>query len=256
MKPYKIIGLFSISFLCLIFGGKAVYADNIFGDWYDDEVVSEHAVPPQPPIPADVVDYPLSSSLLQMTWGDNIFLSPVSDFEGFIAPANSDEMLKPIERVNDDWWKILYNGKEAYVSSSYVEEKNTIKISPTDEYRASIVNYALQFVGSAYVYGGSNPETGMDCSGFTSYVLKQAAGIDITRSTQTQAQQGVEIDISQIRPGDLVFYGAGRDSINHVSLYIGDGKIVHAANGLMGVCVMPWWERSYWVKIVNVLGEQ
>lgn len=122
-----------------------------------------------------------------------------------------------------------------------------------EQFRQDVVDYALQFVGNAYVYGGTNPNTGADCSGFTRYVMSHAAGVSLTRTAAQQARTGPGISESEVRPGDLVFYGSG-SFVNHVAIYIGDGKIVHASNERTGIKVSGWKYRTP-VKIVNVIGD-
>ena len=119
--------------------------------------------------------------------------------------------------------------------------------------RQNLVNYALQFVGGPYRYGGNDPRTGVDCSGFTRYVMQHGAGVSIARSSTAQSNQGRAVSAEEMRPGDLIFYGSGR-SINHVGLYIGDGQIVHASTYETGIKTSPWNYRAP-VKIVNVLGD-
>ncbi len=118
--------------------------------------------------------------------------------------------------------------------------------------RQNLVDYALQFVGGKYRTGGNDPHTGADCSGFVKYVMKHGAGIDMNRSSRSQATQGTPISAEEIQPGDLVFYGNG-SSINHVAMYIGDGKIVHASTHKTGIKVSNWTYRSP-IKIVSMMG--
>lgn len=95
------------------------------------------------------------------------------------------------------------------------------------------INAALAKVGSAYVWGTSGPNT-FDCSGLTSYAYRQV-GITLSRSSRTQySSEGRKVSLSEIQPGDLVFYYS---PVSHVALYIGNGKIVHAANPRSGVNV-------------------
>ncbi len=118
--------------------------------------------------------------------------------------------------------------------------------------RRNLVDYAMQFVGGKYRTGGNDPHTGADCSGFVKYVMKHGAGIDMNRSSRSQATQGIAISAEEIQPGDLVFYGNG-SSINHVAMYIGDGKIVHASTHKTGIKISNWNYRSP-VKIINMMG--
>lgn len=107
-----------------------------------------------------------------------------------------------------------------------------------EELRKAIVDYALQYVGSKYVSGGSSLATGTDCSGFTCFVLAEF-GYTISRIPQGQYENaGRSIDMSQIQPGDIICFSSnGGASCTHVAFYIGDGQIVHAANPRKGVII-------------------
>ena len=103
--------------------------------------------------------------------------------------------------------------------------------------RQQIVNYALQFVGNPYVYGGTSLTNGTDCSGFTQSVLANF-GININRTAGAQSQGGKSVDLSQLEPGDLLFYeGSGDYGIGHVTMYIGNGQVVHASSSSTGIIV-------------------
>lgn len=93
---------------------------------------------------------------------------------------------------------------------------------------SKVASYAQQFVGNPYRYGGNSLTGGIDCSGFTQQVLAKY-GYSISRTSSSQASEGSAVSISNLRAGDLVFYGNG-GSINHVALYIGGGQVVHASN--------------------------
>ena len=101
--------------------------------------------------------------------------------------------------------------------------------------RSAIVAYAKQYVGNPYVYGGTSLTNGADCSGFVMRVYEQF-GISTGRNTRQQANNGREISVSEVQPGDLLFYGSGGE-ISHVGIYMGDGKIVHAANKNLGITI-------------------
>ena len=116
--------------------------------------------------------------------------------------------------------------------------------------RQNLVNYALQFVGGPYRAGGNDPRTGVDCSGFVRYVMQHGAGISMNRSSGSQATQGHAVNSSQMQPGDLLFYSGG-SGINHVAMYIGDGKIVHASTYATGIKISKWNYRNP-VKIVRM----
>lgn len=93
---------------------------------------------------------------------------------------------------------------------------------------ARAANYAQQFVGNPYRYGGNSLTNGIDCSGFTQQIMAKF-GYSISRTSSAQASDGVAVSTSNLRAGDLIFYGSG-GSINHVAMYIGGGQVVHASN--------------------------
>ncbi len=126
-----------------------------------------------------------------------------------------------------------------------------IKFSPVEEranqqaaLRSKVVNYALQFVGNRYVWGGTNPNTGADCSGFVQYVLRNAAGVSLPRTSREQAKAGRAVTASEMLPGDLIFYTNSSGVVNHVSMYIGNGQIVHAASRRSGIKISTWNYRK------------
>lgn len=119
--------------------------------------------------------------------------------------------------------------------------------------RAEIANYAVQFVGNPYVWGGTSLTNGADCSGFTMSVMKKF-GVSLPHSSAAQAGCGKSISSSQMRPGDLVFYAGSGGGINHVALYIGNGQVCHASSAKTGIKISTWNYRTP-AKIVNVLGD-
>ena len=118
-----------------------------------------------------------------------------------------------------------------------------------------VANYALQFVGNPYRYGGNSLTNGTDCSGFTQQVLGHF-GYNISRTSYSQANDGRTISISSVKPGDLLFYKRG-GRINHVTMYIGNGQVVHAINsapyprGGIKVSSMGYRTPCKAVRIIN-----
>lgn len=102
----------------------------------------------------------------------------------------------------------------------------------------SIVKYAIQFVGNPYVWGGTDPHTGADCSGFVGYVYKQF-GYDLPRCSYEMCKVGKSVDFDDLQPGDLIFYYRG-SRIGHVTMYIGGGKCVQAKGKAYGIVVTDW----------------
>lgn len=143
---------------------------------------------------------------------------------------------------------------EGYLNT--IEEKReaeAAEIARREAIRRTVVSSALQFVGNPYVYGGNDPHTGVDCSGFTRYILSRYAGVYLNRTAASQSSQGKAVSAEEARPGDLVFYSSG-GRVNHVAIYIGDGRVVHASNERTGITTSNMYYRTP-SKIVNVLGD-
>ena len=147
--------------------------------------------------------------------------------EEFVAAmeADADESAEvSSENVDTD-----VSAEESVDNSETEEEAQS---GPTEEeLRAQIVDFALQFEGNPYVYGGTSLTNGADCSGFVMSVFAQF-GYSLPRVAADQYYQSVQKSVADLEPGDLVFYGSG---ISHVALYIGDGQIIHASTSASGI---------------------
>lgn len=133
------------------------------------------------------------------------------------------------EYLNSDW----------LTEEQIKELQQAAKDEQASEEAQKLIALALSYVGSSYVFGGKSPETGFDCSGFTYYVF-QRFGYTLNRVADDQALNGTPVEYSQLKPGDLILFSntyRSSDWITHVGIYIGDGKIVHAANSKRGVTV-------------------
>ena len=140
------------------------------------------------------------------------------------------------------WVQILYKGQTAYVSGDYVNEYEEVDHSASDG-AVEIANFAMTFVGYSYVYGGSSPSTGFDCSGLVYYCYGQF-GYSLNRVADDQMDNGTAVSYDNLQVGDLVFFGSGSYA-NHVGIYIGNGNFVHAANPSSGVRVSSLNETYY-----------
>ena len=163
-----------------------------------------------------------------------------------------------ITGTSGDWTAVSYNGKDGYVYSKYVcpgsyqasaPVVNTIKTVSTGSTGTTttassgsalgqqIANFALQYVGYPYSWGGKSPETGFDCSGFVYYVYSQF-GYTLNRVACDQALNGVHVDPNNLQPGDvLCFYSNDNYYIGHTGIYIGNNKFVHASTSTTGVII-------------------
>lgn len=125
-------------------------------------------------------------------------------------------------------------GKLSAMANSLAEEARLAK-------RQEIVDFALQFEGNPYVYGGTSLTNGADCSGFVMAVFKEF-GYELPRVAAAQCEASTKKELSRIEPGDLVFYG--NYGIDHVALYIGDGKIIHASTSATGIKISDYTYRT------------
>lgn len=122
-----------------------------------------------------------------------------------------------------------------------IEEVPETEAPPVSSTGEQIAAYALQFIGNPYVWGGTSLTDGADCSGFTQSVFA-AFGIYLPRTAEEQAYGGgTPVDLGSLQPGDLIFYSDG-GYIGHVSIYIGNGQVVHASSPSTGIIVS---DRSY-----------
>lgn len=215
--------LFGIMFACALFSvtghqmGYAAPAEN--------EAVQEA-----------VSAVPETADGTQEQSGEQWMAETADELEGYLK-VQGGELLTKVETAV---------AEAAVAAEQFIDEQSVLAL------RQEVVDYALSFVGGRYVWGGNDPHTGVDCSGFTRYVMQKSAGISLNRSSTYQATQGRSISAEEMQPGDLIFYGKGK-KINHVGMYIGDGQIVHASTEKTGIKTSPWNYRTP-IKIVSVIG--
>lgn len=144
-----------------------------------------------------------------------------------------EEAKKKEEETLEVTDKEVVSENQAY-SINLAEEEET-GVPYNEVVSNQIVNYALNFVGNPYVYGGNSLTNGTDCSGFTKLIFSNY-GIYLPRSAPEQAYSGVSVGLDNIMPGDLVLSGYG-GQVCHVAIYIGNGQLVHALNSDVGIVV-------------------
>lgn len=148
-----------------------------------------------------------------------------------------------VAAVEGDWVKVLLDDDEVFVSAEYVEVSAELGTAVTmsellygqgvSDVRVDLCQYAKEFIGNPYVWGGTSLTKGTDCSGFVMRVF-QKYGVKLPRNSRAQANCGTTIKVSEAKPGDLIFYGKGK-TINHVAIYIGNGQVVHASSPKTGI---------------------
>ncbi|GEK35159.1 C40 family peptidase [Kurthia sibirica] len=142
------------------------------------------------------------------------------------------------------WYKVSYKGKKGWVSGSYLSSKKGKKIKKVSSTSGnSIINAGRKYIGTPYVWGGSRPG-GFDCSGFTSYVYKQAGMKSLPRTSRQQ--QAAVKRVSSPKVGDLIFFSAspGGNYITHVGIYAGNNQVLHAAgNSVKFQSLSGYWNQ-------------
>lgn len=109
---------------------------------------------------------------------------------------------------------------------------------------------ALSMIGIRYKYGGTAPESGLDCSGLVRYVFKESWGKELPRTSEEMSRLGEKVNTQELQPGDLVFYNTLRRAFSHVGIYLGDNRFIHAPSG-GGQVRIESMDMSYWKKRFN-----
>lgn len=180
----------------------------------------------------------------------NARVEPSTESTIWTTIAEGEELLM-LEDLGD-WLKVDVDGDECYVAREYVELSEQLPKAMTmteinygqgvSDVRVDMIQYACQFVGNRYVWGGTSLTNGIDCSGFTMRIYEKY-GIYLPHYSKSQAEYGTKIDASDAKPGDLFFYGNG-SGINHVAMYIGNGQVVHASSSRTGIKISNAFYRN------------
>lgn len=203
-------------------------------------------------------DFVIHKEKLNQEWMDKFIKKHIKKAE--LKKVDYDSMITDL----DNWVCISVDSDYAFVSKEYIEisyklnravkigELATDGSSGVSSTRASLVEYAKQFLGNRYVYGGTSLTNGTDCSGFSMRVFEHF-GYGLPRTSGSQASSTKSIKGSDARPGDLFFYGSG-GHVNHVAIYIGSGMVIHASNPSSGIKISNAYYRSP-VKIGRVISD-
>ncbi|MDD3337590.1 MAG: NlpC/P60 family protein [Lachnospiraceae bacterium] len=147
-----------------------------------------------------------------------------------------DEAVAFVNEQGEDNLALAELKISAAENAAYRYTTTTTKdVAETSAIRTSMVQYAEQFLGNPYVWGGTDLINGTDCSGFTQGIYA-AFGYEIPRVSRDQAEYGTQIPIEDAEPGDLIFY-ARNGVVYHVLMYIGDGKVIHASSPSVGIVI-------------------
>nr|WP_296463531.1 C40 family peptidase [uncultured Acetatifactor sp.] len=217
------------------------------------------------------LDYLLTGPDAKLMANDLVRTVAVANTDGLNVRENPDtnspvvtqirqgEELDYLETI-DGWVKVAVDSDEVYVSAEYVDVVTKLDTAITmtellygagvSDVRVDLTEYAKQFLGNPYVWGGTSLTNGADCSGFVLSIFAKY-GISMPRVASAQATVGTSISADQLLPGDLIFYGKG-GYINHVAIYIGGGQVIHASTERTGIKISNYNYRTP-VKYVRVL---
>ncbi len=205
-------------------------------------------------------EYDIVKRNLTKEWVEDYMSSHCKKSE--IKEINKEDMFANL----DDWICIRIDREKAFVSKDFVKVTynldRAVSINSkngggsgssanggSSSLLSQIVAYAMNFLGNRYVYGGTSLTNGTDCSGFTMRIY-QHFGYSIPRTSAAQAASLPSVSRSDVRPGDLFFYGSG--GVSHVGMYIGNNQIIHASNERTGIKISYAYYRTP-IKIGRVI---
>ncbi|MDZ3994245.1 C40 family peptidase [Pseudomonas sp. Teo4] len=115
---------------------------------------------------------------------------------------------------------------------------------------SNVLSRAVNVLGTPYRWGGSSPTKGFDCSGLVKYAFNDVADVDLPRTSNAMAQgQGVKVAKSDLKPGDLIFFNIKSRRVNHVAIYLGNDRFIHAPRRGKRVSIdtlsKPYWQKHY-----------
>ncbi|MBM4190200.1 MAG: C40 family peptidase [Betaproteobacteria bacterium] len=111
--------------------------------------------------------------------------------------------------------------------------------------------YALTLIGSPYKRGGTDPNKGVDCSGFVRHVYNDASGLELPHNALQMSREGVAVEKMALEPGDLVFFNTRRKPFSHVGIYLGEGRFVHSSSTRSKYVTVSNLDDRYWTTRYN-----
>lgn len=181
----------------------------------------------------------------------NVRSGPNTDYG--IVTILCDFTVVHLDGMDNGWFKISYGDKTGYVLSDYMitclDSSGTRGDGPLATAYVSlgqqVVDYAAQFLGKPYVWGGNGPNS-FDCSGFTKYVYAHF-GVELNRTASAQLYNGTKVSWSNLQPGDLIFFNNGKVSTaaSHVGIYVGNGQFIHASTNTYSVQYSNLYSTHY-----------
>ena len=216
----------------------AVTIQGMSGYIYKD-YVSVNETPEPTPAPEPTPTPAATSGEEGYIKGNNVRMRSEPSMNGEILGEYNAGTKLTITGTSGEWTAVILGGKAGYIYSTYVGRGEiTVPSNPVDAYDEGVqmAQFALQFVGYPYVWAGTSPDVGFDCSGLACYTYRHF-GYNMYRVANDQTRNGVHVDASDLQPGDLLCFYSGGSYVGHVGIYIGDGKFVHASTYTTGVII-------------------
>lgn len=240
---YKILGTYNRGKALTIVGKADDWVkceiDGKTGFVFGQYVIRSGVQAPADPAPVQKVDY--TEGYIS---GNNVrFREGPSTSSGIIKEFYYGNSVT-ITGISGDWTAVSSDSKSGYVFSQYVKQGSysvpaaaeQASVSTGNVSAQDLVTFAMQYLGFPYKYGGTDPSTGFDCSGFVYYVYSHF-NISLNRVAADQARNGTAVSASSLQPGDILCFYSNGSTIGHTGIYIGDNKFIHCANSNTGVII-------------------
>ncbi len=190
----------------------------------------------------------------------NVRSGPGLEYEVWTQLSSQERQV--VEEEIGDWYKISFNSTSGYINKEFTKKSFYVmeampwsSISKYSEARQRLFAYAEQFIGTPYVYGGTSLTGGIDCSSYVQQCFRNVFGIQLPRTTREQINHGRAITMNEAKAGDLLFYRDANGTVNHVAIYMGDGKILHAAQSFGRIIVSSYNYATNPTDVRDVIGD-
>lgn len=143
-----------------------------------------------------------------------------------------------------------YSSLRARPSNAAKASSNLPLVAMSPKQSSNVLSRAVNVLGTPYRWGGSSPSKGFDCSGLVKYAFTDVADVDLPRTSNAMAQgHGIKVAKSDLKPGDLIFFNIKSRRVNHVAIYLGNDRFIHAPRRGKRVSIdtlsKPYWQKHY-----------
>ncbi|QXH56318.1 C40 family peptidase [Pseudomonas maumuensis] len=166
-----------------------------------------------------------------------------SGFTGYTSNADATVKRTPVQ-----YRSTSLRARPANAAKQHTVGMQAVAMSPKQS--SEVLSRAVNVLGTPYRWGGSSPKKGFDCSGLVKYAFNDVADVDLPRTSNAMAQgQGVKVAKSDLKPGDLIFFNIKSRRVNHVAIYLGNDRFIHAPRTGKRVSIdsleKPYWQKHY-----------